>query len=583
LATLLPLRPHWPLTAAATLALAFLSTTAQAQSPASVASAAATAATAQSEEIAHTVVAGETLEGLAKAYLSSVNQWPLLQARNKVADPKRLKPGSTIWIPVRLQPEESATVEFVQGLVTAHIKPSGTPEPVTQGGTLSEGTTLNVGPDAFVSVRLADGTVVRVQAQSEVELRQLRRRGRAGSVQSAVEIRSGSVESTVPRTQGPLSRFEIRTPRAVTSVRGTQFRVSLENSGQTVASVLAGSVAVQSQTEPKVRSGGTLLAPGQGLVVSSNGSVGTTQTLLPQPDTSAVPALATDANILAFEVPLPPGAARQVAQIARDADFTQVLLSGSFDAGRLAWATPADGRYYLSVRAVDSAGIPGLPTQLPFTIKARPVAPLYQQPSPGAIVATGAGELQCTNVPKVRWYRIQIAADAEFKQTVRDEQRLSECRLPLQALPPGHYFWRIASVIETADGQPDQGPFAQPQAFTVADRPAALSLAAMKAQDGEPKVSLHWSAQAQQRFRLQLAPAANPEFDKLSRDTELATPDWSASDLRAGEYLVRIQVLDPSGLKSDFSPARKLRVGTGFSTGNGLPVFTSSGEPVERP
>ena len=40
----------------------------------------------QGDEIAHTVQEGDTLEGLARAYLDAPRQWPLLQARNKVAN-----------------------------------------------------------------------------------------------------------------------------------------------------------------------------------------------------------------------------------------------------------------------------------------------------------------------------------------------------------------------------------------------------------------------------------------------------------------------------------------------------------------
>ena len=63
----------------------------------------------QTDEVAHTVQEGDTLEGLARAYLSSPSQWPLLQRRNKVTDPRRLRPGSVLWIPVPLH-AESATV-----------------------------------------------------------------------------------------------------------------------------------------------------------------------------------------------------------------------------------------------------------------------------------------------------------------------------------------------------------------------------------------------------------------------------------------------------------------------------------------
>ncbi len=579
-----PTTPHirWTPCAAAALALAALAGLAargaQASPPVPL-----------GDEVAHIVKEGDTLEGLARDYLAAPRQWQQLQTRNKVADPRRLQPGSVIWIPVRLQPSESATVQFVQGAVTAQARAGDAPAPVSPGGKLEEGTALQVGPESFVTVKLADGTVVRVQAQSELQLRQLRRRGRAGSVQSVLEMHKGGVESTVPPSTEPLRRFEIRTPLAVTSVRGTHFSVAMADSGQTTASVLNGSVAVQSRRDTDSHPGASLtaptalLAPGQGLAVATDGTVGTARPLLPPPDTSGMPAMLGDASLLAIDLPTTPGATRYLAQVAQDEALTQVLRHGSFADGRLRWKALEDGRYYLAVRAVDDAGIAGQPAVQPFTIKTRPVAPLHQSPAPGAVVPSGAAELRCTEVPGVRWYRVQVAADAKFTKPLRDEQRLDECRLPIGALPVGNYFWRMASVQQLPGGQADQGPFAPSQPFTVAERPARLSLQALQADDGEPTVRLHWPAQPGQRFRLQLSTASDTAFAQPAQDTVLDAPSWTGSNLPAGEYLVRIQALDPSGLESEFSQPRKIRVGTGIRTGAGLPVSTSSGAPVGRP
>jgi hypothetical protein len=577
---------HWQTSASTLLTLSALAGLALTSAHAHTHAHAAVGAS-QKDEIPHMVQAGDTLEGLAKAYLESPRQWPLLQARNKVADPRRLQPGTIVWIPVRLQPSESATVEFVHGPVTARVPASESPAAVAKGGKLDEGTALQVGPDGFVAVRLADGTVVRVQAQSELQLRQLRRRGRAGSVQSVLEMHSGGLESSVPPSTNESRRMEIRTPLAVTSVRGTHFSVQMTDTGQTTASVLEGSVAVRprsSENSPETMAERTsLLAPGQGIAVASDGAVGAPRTLLPAPDTSGIPSSLGDASLLAIDIPNVPGATRYVAQVAQDTDITQVLRHGSFANGQLRWKALDDGRYYLSVRAVDDAGIVGMPSVQPFTVKTRPVAPLHQQPAPGAVVPTGTGELQCTQVPGVRWYRVQVATDAQFNTPLLDEQRLTECSLPLASLPAGAYFWRMASLLRTVDGQADQGPFAPAQAFTLAERPATLSAQSLQAQDGDTTVRLHWTGQSGQRFRLQLASASDLAFETIALDTVLDTPQWTASHLPAGNYLVRIQVLDPSGLQSDFSPPRQIRVGTGLSTGSGLPVSTTSGQPVGRP
>lgn len=552
-------------------------------------------AASQKDEIAHTVQDGDTLEALARDYLAAPRLWPLLQARNKVPDPRRLQPGSVLWIPVHLQPAESATVEFVQGTVTAHTPATTAPQPpypVSRGSKLDEGTALQVGDGAFVAVKLADGTVVRVQAHSELLLRQLRRRGRAGSLQSVLEMRSGSVESTVPPSAEAFRRFELRTPQAVTTVRGTHFGVTIGESGQATAAVLSGSVAVQSRTaedagtHPATSAGASvsLLAPGQGVAVAVDGTVGTPRPLLPAPDTSGIPSPLSDAGLLAINVPVLPGAVRYAALVAQDRDFTQVLRQGVFADGQLRWKAVDDGRYFLSVRGVDDAGIPGLPAVQPFEVKTRPVAPLYQQPAPGAVVATGAGELRCTQVPGVAWYRLQVASDMQFSQPLLDAQRLAECRLPLHALPAGRYFWRAASQLPLPGaGEVDQGPFAPPQAFAVADRPATLAAQSLQAEDGDTTVRLHWPAQPGQRFRLQLAKAADTAFEKVILDTELESPAWTASDMQPGTYLVRIRVLDPTGLQSDFSPPRQITVGSGIRTGSGLPVSTTSGQPVGRP
>ena len=546
----------------------------------------------QKDETPHVVQAGDTLEGLSQSYFGTPRLWHQLQARNKVKDPRQLQPGSVVWIPMGLLPAESAQVEFVHGDVKVHTAEPGASTnpaaaanpPVAAGTMLAEGTRLQVGPDGFVTVRLADGSVVKVSAQSDVQLRQLRRRGRAGSVQSVVEIQRGSVESSVAPSTDASRRFEVRTPRAVTSVRGTRFGVALSESGDTTAAVLQGAVAVQSRAADNPAqhtAAATVLQPGQGLAVQADGTVGSPRSLLPAPDLTSLPAAVHDLGLLALNVPGQAGANAYQAIVARDAELTQVLRSGTFANGQLRWKGLDDGQYFISVRAIDAEGIAGLPTTQPLTVKTQPVPPLYQKPAPDAVVSNAGGQLLCTQMAGVRWYRIQVATQADFNAPVLDESRLDSCTLSVAQLPVGSYFWRAASVRELPGGGVDQGPFAAPQPFKLVQQPPALSAQALQADDGGTTVSLRWPGQAGQRYRLQLA--REMRFEKPVLDTLLDEPRWAASDLAAGTYFLRVQVLDPSGLQGDFSPPRSIRVGTGFSIGWGLPVSDSSGEPVRRP
>ena len=542
-----------------------------------------TATFADAGDIPHTVQPGDTLEALALHYFGDRRAWVQLSELNRVHNPRRLQPGSVLRIPAHLLPQEIATVDFAQGAIAA-VQPDGTHRPFKPavGDKVPEGSRLQVGDDAFISLRLADGTVVRVRAASDVQLQQLRRRGRAGSVQSVLDVRAGAVESSVTPLTQPDRRFEIRTPMASTSVRGTRFSVELSAAGQTTLSVDEGSVAVQPQVANAAATP-TLLAPGQGLAVAADGRAGPARALLPPPDTTAVPAALHDADSLALSVAPLPGAVAYQVQIAQDADFIQVVRSRRFATPSFRLPGLPDGSYHLSVRGVDESGIAGRAALRAVIVKTQPVPPLYQSPAPGATVSRTQGELRCTEVSGARFYRIQLAADAQFTQPLIDETRLPECRTAVAQVPPGAYFWRAASVRELPDGSADEGPFARPQAVVVGDSPQALNAAAVHTSDGDgaPGARLYWPAESGQTFQLQVA--ATEDFASPLVDVTLAQPTWASTDLAPGVYQVRIRTIDPSGLQSAFSTPRRFRVGAAIQSAFGLPITAGDGQPLRRP
>nr|WP_123691064.1 FecR domain-containing protein [Delftia acidovorans] len=553
------------------------------------------------DAMAHRVVAGDTLEQLAARYLGDARQWTDLQQHNGVANPYRLRPGSVLEIPVRLLRAAVASVEFVQGDArstrpldhladTQGVAGDDAGQPLRKGQTLQEGERLQLAPDAFVAVRLADGSLVRVQSQSDVVLRQMRRKGRAGSLQSVLDLREGGVEASVPPEPGNAQRrFEIRTPAASTSVRGTRFLVQADAAGSTAAAVDEGTVAVGSDAS-SANTGDALLRPGQGVAVAANGRVGEPRPMLGAPDITAWPALAEDANWISLPLPGLPGAVRYQLQLSRDADMTQVLRSASFQAtaSPLRLAGVEDGDYVLSLRGIDAQGIPGAASRRALRVKAHPVPPLYESPQADATVGLGRASLQCTQVVGAARYRIQVvSADAQagFAEPAIDARDLKDCTLPattLARLPAGRYLWRAASIRTLADGQPDQGPFAAAQAMQLAAVPPQPSASALQMGDGPAEGSrqIRWSGEPGQRYHVMVA--RDQEFTAPLVDLWTDQPQWSTEELPAGSYYLRLQIEDANGLRSDFSAARQFRTGSWIVDASGEMMHSGNGERLQR-
>jgi hypothetical protein len=382
--------------------------------------------------VAHTVQPGDTLEGLAGYYLSAPRQWPLLQKHNAVTDPRRLRPGSVLHIPTHLLPSAPAQVDFVEGDVRIAAKAAGAPAataPLQPGSPLPEGTRLEVGAEGFITVRLADGSVVRVPAQSDVQLQQMRRTGRTGQVRSVIELHHGSLDAQVPTSTNAARRFEVRTPRAATSVRGTRFGVLLASDGRSSTSVLEGSVAVQPLATPTASH--TLLTPGQGMAVAADGTLGPIRHLLPAPDLSALPSTIGEAGTITLVLgPQSTSAVSYQVQIARDETLSQVLRNGTFTADAIRLQGLPDGQYVLAVRALDGAGLAGPFARRALTVKTQPVAPLYQSPLPGATVASSGASLHCTEVPGIGRFHLQVSRRADFAELVQNAPDQSSCQLP---------------------------------------------------------------------------------------------------------------------------------------------------------
>ncbi|WP_084455072.1 FecR family protein [Comamonas composti] len=535
------------------------------------------------EVIAHRISPGDTLSQLADRYLGDHQLWPLLQQSNNNVNPYRLKPGSALTVPMRLLHMAMASVEFVQGdahATRSSIEANALPvsaEPLHKGQSLQEGDRLRLAENAFVAIRLADGSLVRIQSESDLQLRQMRQKGRAGNLESVLDLRSGSVEvSSPPMRNPPPRRLEVRTPAATTSVRGTHFSVHANPSGTTSATVDKGLVLVSSD---KAEHKQALLRPGLQLVVAANGHLESPRHMLTAPDLSNWPSLTEDSQWLSLPLPSVEGAVAYQVQLAQDEELSTVLRSDVFKTSPIRFTDIDDGEYLLSVRGLDTQGIPGQPSHRKIRVKAHPIAPLYEAPVAGATIGIGESGLRCTKVAQASRYRIQVAAAGGAQSFVPliDVSDLTDCELAASALgqlPAGDYLWRTASLRKLADGSFDQGPFATPQAMRLASVPSS-ALQFSEAQD-----HIYWNGEASHSYRVMVA--TNAEFSSLLVDTWVDKPQWRTANLPSNQYFLRLQVKDGNGLVSAPSPAYTFQVGDWIVSSDGQRWNTGSGEILQR-
>ena len=527
--------------------------------------------------VQHRVQAGDTLEQLARRYLGDSTQWQALQQHNGGIDPYRLPPGQLLEIPLNLLRAATASVDYLQGSASLRRESSSgsTAQPVQRGQPLQEGDALTLDPDAFVTVRLADGSTVRVQANSQVTLQQLRRRGRAGSLQTVLELEQGGMDIAVPGRPDATRQLEIRTPVAATSVRGTRFNVQVTEQGSSSA-VDQGRVALQGSTDRA----STVLPPGFGAAVDASGQASPPVPRLPAIATDRLPSTVTDAQWLALALPAVAQASAYQVQVSRDSAAEQVLRNGRFATPQVRFASLPDGDYWLHVQAQDALGISGHRAHAPLRVKAHPVAPLAASPAPAAVVPQGAAALACTPVSQAQAYVLQVAAldagqeatNAAFEHLAAQAHDSAECALDIAALPTGHYAWRTASV-RWVDGQRDQGPFGAVQAFSVQAPPAQP--AGIETETRQGHTTLYWASSPGQRYRVQAL--ASPDANEPALDIWLDTAQWTVAGLPAGTWHIRLQAQDANGLLSSFAPTRLIEVLPLVMDGSGQTVGTGSG------
>ncbi|MBH1374222.1 FecR domain-containing protein [Stenotrophomonas maltophilia] len=502
---------------------------------------------------------GDTLWDLGGVYLKPSVRWQQLQQHNRIDNPYRLPPGQLLRFPIswlRIEPAP-ARVLSVRSKVELSSGDGSASRAIQAGEQLHIGDTVQTEGESSVTLEFADASRLQLREYSRLRLDQLSRYGHTGMVDTRLRLQQGRASNRVTPARGPASRYIIDAPTATSSVRGTVFRVSAGDGRDVAATeVLQGKVQVGNTH------GQRMVQPGQATrSASADAAPDTVSVLLPAPQ------LRNDELRLA---PLPTllawtpvaGAAHYRVEVVEAATPEILLFAATTPDTRLAIGDLPPGQLRILLRAVDAQGVEGIDASADFELSDQPPPPLTLAPLHGQTINSDRPRFRWSQAPGARSSVLQIAADSTFVQPLQEQTSTGTDLRLAQPLPPGHYFWRIAS--RSADGH--QGRYGQALPLQLSNEPVDPALQPPEAAHGE--LTLRWQAGSEgQRYRVQVD--RRGDFKAPLVDETVAEPQVSFKRPWRGTLHVRVQYIDDDGHAGEFSPAQKIALPCRLCYGTG--------------
>jgi hypothetical protein len=231
-------------------------------------------------------------------------------------------------------------------------------------------------------------------------------------------------------------------------------------------------------------------------------------------------------------------------QVARNAAFEPIWRDEKLDVPTVELQRPAGGELFARIRVLDADGFTG-----PFgSLQRLQVPPQYPQLN----LRLDERNATFSWPPGLEGQKlhIQFARDRTFEDPLIDAMTQDTSIRVARPVGP-NFFARVARV--DADGY--AAPFSAPWPVAIETLYPSLSEPIIE----RGKLNLAWTAlQPGQRLHLQIARDAG--FSDLSHDALHDDTQLSMGNPDAGEYFLRVAVVDSDGFQSPFDQARRFEI-----------------------
>jgi len=485
----------------------------------------------------YTTVQGDSLWNLSEKHLDSVMRFKQLKKINAIETPKRLQPGTRLRIPlkwIRSNPVSAQIVEF-KGTVELQRSNGDIEQKLLPGTLINLGDRLKSGPESSVAVKFADNSILTLYDHSVIRFDHLSAHGVTGMVDSRMHLLEGRMDTRVTPAAGPGSRFEIQTPSAISAVRGTKYRTSIAmKKNASNIEVLHGKVAVSGAKKK------TLIKAGFGTQVTQGKPPIPPRKLLEPPRLEPIPEPIRRINWMVTWAAIK-GALKYRVEVADDIHFNTILWQQFSQHTRMAIPDVPDGQYFIRVRGVDELGLEGKNVVQALLLDAHPQPPVQLKPDEDFVLRGKTPELQWTDSSEADRYRLEIAADAEFKQLLVARDDIEKTRFDTSELSQtGRYYWRLTSIAKNGK----HGPVGTERAYEIKPIPDKVVPDMATADDG--KLVATWPPGTPgQMHQVQLA--YDQEFKDLELDQTIKQPRISFEPLGGQVRYLRVRIIAEDG------------------------------------
>ncbi len=206
--------------------------------------------------IEYKVKQGDTLSKISKEFLSDPGKWKELLQYNKIDNPAKIAPGLVLKIPGHLAKvgliEGAATPSSVSSIAKADIKigdvkfkseKEGRFKPVEMKQEFQQNDIIETGSKSSLQIRFLKEPHVTLKIKSNSSLKI----SEDGNLKS-VELKVGDMFASVTGKKDlKEEKFKVFTPTSTAAVRGTQFDVGVDSSGNDSYSCQEGLMQVMAQ------------------------------------------------------------------------------------------------------------------------------------------------------------------------------------------------------------------------------------------------------------------------------------------------------------------------------------------------